>query len=281
MKKIGFIDYFLHEWHADNYPDMIANATNGEYKVCYAYAYTEPPAGCGFKSNAQWAKEHGIELLDSIEEVIEKSDCLVVLSPDNPEMHEELCDLPLKSGKRTYVDKTFAPDKESAIRIFENAKAHGTPCYSTSALRFAAELDEIDTDNIYKIYSEGPASLSVYVIHQIEPIVRLMKSRAKRMMFLGDEAHPSLIIEFADGRYAQLYHRDDADMSFRITTVDKENKAEHHEIKSDYFGRFIKGMIDFFETGVAPVTHEQTIDVIAVRTAAIKAAATPFEWIEL
>ncbi len=281
MKKIGFIDYYLNEWHADNYPQMIAEATNGAYKVCYAYAHIEPSAGSGLKSNAQWAEQHGVELLSSIEEVIEKSDCLVVLSPDNPEMHEELCDLPLKSGKPTYVDKTFAPDKESAIRIFENAEAHGTPCYSTSALRFAAELDEIDASSIYKIYSEGPASLSVYVIHQIEPIVRLMNSRAKRMMFLGDETHPSLIIEFADGRFAQLYHRDDENMSFRITVVDQRNAAKHYEIKSDYFGRFISGMIQFFETGIAPVSHEQTVDVIAVRTAAIQAASKPFEWIEL
>lgn len=281
MKKIGFIDYFLNEWHADNYPDMIKNATNGEYQVCYAYGHVEPPQGCGFLSNAEWAEKHGVELLDTIEEVVEKSDFLIVLSPDNPEMHEELCDLPLKSGKRTYIDKTFAPDKATAERIFAKAEEYNTPCYSTSALRFSAELEEIDTDNIYKIYSEGPASLSVYVIHQIEPIVKLMNSRAKRMMFLGDEAHPSLIIEFADGRYAQLYHRDDETMSFRITTVDKDNKAKHYEIKSDYFGRFINGMIEFFETGVAPVTHEQTIDVIAVRTAAIEAASTPFTWVEL
>ena len=281
MKKIGFIDYYLNEWHADNYPDMIAKATNGEYKVCYAYGHIDPPAESGRKSNAQWAKEHGIELLDSIEEVIEKSDCLVVLSPDNPEMHELLCDLPLKSGKRTYVDKTFAPDKESAIRIFTNAEAHNTPCYSSSALRFASELDEIDTDKIYKIYSEGPNSLSIYVIHQIEPIIRLMNSRAQRIMFLGDELHPSMIIEFADGRYAQLYHRNDENGSFRITAVDKDNNAKYYEILSDFFGNFIKGMVEFFKTGEAPVTHEQTIDVIAVRTAAIQAASTPFEWIEL
>lgn len=281
MKKIGFIDYFLNEWHADNYPEMIKNATNGEYQVCYAWAYRQPPEDWGLKTNEEWAEIHGVELCGSMEEVIEKSDCLIVLSPDNPEMHEELCDLPLKSGKLTYVDKTFAPDKESAIRIFENADAHGTPCYSSSALRFSAELEEIDTENIYKVYSEGPASLSVYAIHQIEPIVRLMNARVKRLMFLGDVVHPSLIIEFEDGRYAQMYHRDDEAMSFRITTVDKDNKAKHYEIKSDYFGRFIKAMVAFFETGVAPVTHEQTIDVIAVRTAAIKAAETPFEWIEL
>ena len=281
MKKIGFIDYYLNEWHADNYPAMIEQATNGEYKVCYAYGHIDPPEGGWQKSNAQWAQDLGIELLDSIEEVVEKSDCLVVLSPDNPEMHELLCELPLKSGKRTYVDKTFAPDKETAIRIFANAEAHNTPCYSSSALRFASELDEIDTDNIYKIYSEGPNNMEIYLIHQIEPIVRLMNSRAKRIMFLGDELHPSMIIEFADGRYAQLYHRNDSTGSFRITTVDQNNNAKYYDIQSDYFGNFIKGMIRFFETGETPVTHEQTIDVMALCSTAIQAAATPFEWIEL
>ena len=133
-----------------------------------------------------------------MEEVIEKSDVLVVLSPDNPEMHEELCDLPLQSGKLCYVDKTFAPDKAAAERIFANAKAHGTKCYSSSALRFSAELNEIDTESICKIYSEGPGTYEIYSIHQIEPIVRLMNARAKRVMFTGDEKHPAMVIEFAD-----------------------------------------------------------------------------------
>ncbi|MBO4411461.1 MAG: hypothetical protein J5794_04670 [Lachnospiraceae bacterium] len=281
MKKIGFIDYVLDEWHANNYPAMIEKATNGAYKVCYAYAYTEPEAGSGLKSSKKWAEEQGVELLGSIEEVIQKSDCLVVLSPDNPEMHETLAKLPLESGKPTYIDKTFAPDKETAIRIFEHADAFHTPCWSSSALRFAAELEEIDTSKIYKIYSEGPASLEIYCIHQIEPIIRLMNARAEKIMFLGDGKHPSMIIGFEDGRYAEMYHRDDPEGSFRLTLVDEANRATVVPIRSDYFGRFIQAMIRFFETAEAPVTHEQTIDVIAVRTAAIRAKDTPFEWVTL
>ena len=131
------------------------------------------------------------------------------------------------------------------------------------------------------MYSEGPGPLEIYSIHQIEPIIRLMNARATRTMFLGDREHPSLIIGFEDGRYAQMYHRDDETSSFRLTVVDVANKAKHYEIKSDYFGLFIRAMIQFFETEKVPVTHEQTIDVIAVRTAAIQACETPFEWIEL
>lgn len=279
MKKIGFIDYFLDEWHANNYPALIEKFSEGEMKVCYAYAHTAAPEGA--VSNEAWAEKMGVELLESIGEVIEKSDYLVVLSPDNPEMHEELCELPLKSGKRTYVDKTFAPDKETAIRIFANAEKHGTPCYSSSALRFSAELEDIDLSKIDKIYSEGPGPLDIYSIHQIEPVVRLMNARAEKIMYLGSKEHPSYMIGFADGRIAQCYHRDDETGSFALNVVDKANRAERYQIQSDYFGRFIQAMLAFFESGTAPVSHEQTIDVIAIRTAVVKACETPYEWIAL
>ena len=279
MKKIGFIDYYLDEWHANNYPKFIDEASNGEYKVCYAYGKIDSPKGG--MTNKEWAETYQVELLDTIEEVIEKSDYLIVLSPDNPEMHEELCELPLQSGKLVYVDKTFAPDKETALRIFANADAHGTKCFSSSALRFSDELKEIDTDKIYKIYSEGPGRIGNYLIHQIEPVIYLMKSRVKRLMFLGDEIHPSLLIEFEDGRHAQIYQRLKGGLGFALTVVDEQNMASRYEIESDFFALFIKAMLRFFDTGEVPVSHEQTVDVMAVRTAAIEACNIPFEWVNL
>lgn len=278
MVKIGFIDYYLDEWHANNYPTFFKEKTNGEYKVCYAYGKINSPNGM---TNKEWSEKYGVELLSSIEEVIEKSDCLIVLSPDNPEMHEELSNLPLKSGKLTYIDKTFALDKATAIRIFENADAHGTRCYSSSALRFAEEWNDINTDEIDKLYSEGPNKFAIYAIHQIEPIVMLMKSRAKRVMFLGNEIHPEMLIEFEDGRYAHMYHRDGLECNFKMTTINKENKASVYEVKSKYFDQFINSLINFFKTGIPPVSHEQTIDVIGIIEAGNKAIKKPFEWVEI
>ena len=279
MKKIGFIDYYLDEWHANNYPKFIKEQSNGRYEVCYAYGMIDSPIGG--MTNKEWSTKHNIPLLDSIEEVIEKSDLLIVLSPDNPEMHLELTDLPLKSGKLCYIDKTFAPDKETAIKIFENADAHGTKCFSSSALRFVTELKEIDTDKIFKIYSEGPGTYDMYSIHQIEPIMSLMKCRVKRIMALSDEAHPSLLIEFEDGRIAQMYHRIDKSYTFSITVCYEDNTADIYKIESSYFSLFIDAMIEFFDTGIVPVPKEQTIDVIAVRAAGFKAFETPYTWINI
>ena len=278
MKKVGFIDYYLDEWHANNYPAMIAEQSGGRYKVTYAYGMIDSPKGG--MTNQEWAAKYGVTLLDSIEAVIENSDVLIVLSPDNPEMHEVLCELPLKSGKPVYVDKTFAPDRETALRIFENAEKHNTPCYSSSALRFSAELDCIDTTKIAKIYSEGPGVYEIYSIHQIEPVIKLMGCRVKRVMGLGNLKHPSLLIEFEDGRLAQIqqYCKDG---DFRITICDDDNEAVHYLIESDFFGFFIKGLIAFFDTSIVPVPHEQTVDVISVRETGMKALKTPYQWIDI
>ena len=276
MVKVGFIDYYLDEWHANNYPEFFRNETNGEFKVCYAYGKIDNPYGI---TNKEWAKMHGIELLETIEEVVQKSDCLVVLSPDNPEMHEELSDIPLKSGKLTYIDKTFAPDKASAVRMFEKAEKHGTKCYSSSALRYATEWKSIDKEKISKIYSAGSGDVKDYAVHQLEPVMMLMECDPKRVMFLGNAENPSYIVEFEDKRFVQCAHIDDSDGAFELTVADKDNNAKNYKAQSDFFSYFIKAMVEFFRTGKEAVPHKQTINVMATIEAATKASKTPFEWV--
>lgn len=276
MIKIGFIDYYLDEWHANNYPELIKKESGGEMVVCYAYGKIDKPDGM---TNTEWAQKNNVELLESIEEVIEKSDRIIVLSPDNPEMHEELCALPLKSKKLVYVDKTFAPDRKTAEKIFAIAEESGTKCYSSSALRFSTELSQIDKDNIHAIHSEGPGTYEMYSIHQIEPIVCLMQCRAKEVMFTGSESHPAMTIRFEDGRCAYMHQS--MELGFRLSIDDNDNNGKVYNIESDFFALFIKNLVEFFEKGEVPVDHSQTIDVIAIREAGLKAMKTPFEWVQV
>lgn len=274
MLKVGFIDYYLDEWHANHYPQYIKEASGGKYEVSFAYGKIDSPIGG--MTNKEWSEKYGIPLLNSIEEVVEKSDRIIVLSPDNPEMHEELCRIPLASGKLVYVDKTFAPDRQAAERIAAHAEKHHTKWFSSSALRFSTELEEIDKASVHRIYSEGPGTYDMYSIHQIEPIVCLMESRAKEVMFIGEKDHPSMLIRFEDGRIAEMHQS--GGLPFRIVADNAENKSKICEIQSDYFMLFIEALVQFFDTGIVPVPNTQTIDVIAIREAGIKAMQTPFCW---
>lgn len=279
MIKVGFIDYYLDEWHANNYPELLKMQSNGEIEVCCAYAEIDSPIGG--MTNVQWSEKYNIPLAKTIKEVIEKSDALVVLSPDNPEMHEKLSDEAVKSGKPVYIDKTFAPTKDAAKRIFEKADKNSTKCYSSSALGFSSELDDICLSEVDAIYSEGSGEFEMYIIHQIEPIVKIMNCAAKRVMYTGNDAHPAVVVEFEDGRFAHLVHRVNDEAGFRYVICDKDNNAKVVNVTSDYFGLFIKALVNFFKTGDIPVEHERTVEVIAIREAAIKARKNPFEWINI
>ncbi|WP_159885877.1 Gfo/Idh/MocA family protein [Paenibacillus puerhi] len=277
MRSIGFIDYFLDEWHANKYPEWIEAASQGKMKVVCAYGKKDSDTGL---SNAAWCAAKGIELLSSIEEVVERSDCLIVLSPDHPEQHEELARLSLQSGKPTYIDKTFAPDRAAALRLFDLAQRHGTPLYSSSALRFATEYREAGREGIDAIASIGPGSYANYSIHQIEPIVSLLGSAAQRVMFIGTPASPALLIEFSGGRQATVRHLS-GDAPFQLAVNYGPAGSAILKPESDFFQLFIRDLIRFFETGQSTVDASETVAVITIIEYGLKAAVAPFQWVEL
>ena len=215
----------------------------------------------------------------TIDELVKKSDALIVLSPDNCEMHEELCQIPLRSGKRCYVDKTFAPDYPTARRIFDIAEQSGTPCYSTSALRFADEYKDIDTASITSLCSWGPNDFNTYSIHQLEPIMMLMKTQPVRVMYLPGENWYSVIIAFQDGRTATLtgYAKGSPFM------MNIAGKTESHllKVESEFFRNFIVELVAFLKTGEVHVPHEQTLAIMAVRGAGLEAIERPGEWVDV
>ena len=89
MKTIGFIDYYLYEFHANAYPGWvkeICGETGRSYTVARAWAEKAVSPVDG-KTNADWTALTGVPVCDTLEEVCEKSDFLVLLSPDNPENH--------------------------------------------------------------------------------------------------------------------------------------------------------------------------------------------------
>jgi len=276
MIKVGFIDYYLDEWHANNYPNWLKEASKGEIEVAYAYGLIDSPHEGG-RTSAQWCAEMGVALCCSMDELIEKSDVLVVLSPDNCEMHEALCQAPLRSGKRTYIDKTFAPDIDTAKRIFAVAEQYGTPCWSTSALRFASEYQGIK--NAGFVASWGPVGFETYSIHQLEPIFMMMGCRAKRVLASCGEGVTTHLFEMEDGRSASVTCIK-AGSPFVCNVVTKEGERVIN-VESNFFMAFIEAVAKFFMDGEVPVSHEETNAIMAAYGAGKEALLHPGQWIEV
>lgn len=61
-------------------------------------------------TSEEWCSKFGAEKCDTIQEVAQKSDALMILSPDNSEFHLPFAKEAFPSGKPVFVDKTFAND---------------------------------------------------------------------------------------------------------------------------------------------------------------------------
>ncbi len=156
MKKIGIVDYYIDEWHSNVYLDLFKRANEElglDCKICYGYA--ELDRFENRLSTSEWCDKNSIEKCDTIEELCEKSDYILILSPANPEKHLGYAETVLKYKKNTYIDKTFAPDLTTAKAIYALGEKYGTKFFSTSALRYAEELDEFVGKNVESLSVTG------------------------------------------------------------------------------------------------------------------------------
>ncbi len=280
MKTIGFIDFYLSEWHANNYPNWIKQASEelGEdFVVKYAWAeqYVSPVDG---RNTDEWCEEFGVEKCETIEEVCEKADYILVLAPSNPETHLRYAEKVLTYKKNTYIDKTFAPDYATAKKMFDIAAEHGTKFFSSSALRYATELEGWDDLNALLILGGG-GNLDEYVVHQVEMLVKLMHVPAKRVRVEAQGDQYVMRVEFIDGRAATMVFSMAFGYSLCFDKGGLDTKFVH--VTSDTFNGLVKDILRFYKTGVLPFDTMQTLEVMKIREALLKGKEKLGEWIEL
>ena len=279
-KKIGFIDYYISEWHANNYPQWIKEAcekAGKDYVVKYAWAeqYVSPLDGV---NTDQWCGKNGCEKCETIEELCEKCDYIFVLSPSNPEKHLEYAREVLKYKKNTYIDKTFTENYEEAKEIFDIAKKNGTKFFSTSALRYADEIR--DMENITNVITTGGGRLlEEYIIHQIEMSEKLLHEEPLSVKVENQGKQHICNIKFANNKNATLIYA--PAYAFTVCAEDSEGNSAFETINSDFFKTMIADILNFFETGECSFDVTQTLYAMKIRTGIIKAKNQPGKWIDL
>ena len=279
-KKIGFIDLFIDEWHANNYPKWIRESALGsEFDGALAWEKYTP---AGKKDLKAWCAEQNVAPASSIEEVVEKCDCICVLAPSNPEVHEELAELPLKSGKPVYVDKPFAPNGDAARRMFDLAAKYNTPLMSSSALRFGNELMELQQKNIGPLFVNtcgGGGNFPEYAIHQIEMIVSLLGTGAKELQICGDDKRLTVAMRYDDGRLANMNYS--AFWGFALNAAAEGEAVAQLNTMSNIFPNLLQKILEFYKSGKNPIPVAETIEIASILDAVVKGMGSYGSWIKI
>ena len=133
---------------------------------------------------AELKDKWGVEFVDSIEALCEKVDAVLLESVDGRPHLAQVRPV-FKAKKRVFVDKPFAASYADAREIVRLSRESGVPFFSSSSLRFAADLQAIRNDDthggIQGAFTFGPENLEPhhpdlfwYGIHAVEMLYTLL-----------------------------------------------------------------------------------------------------------
>src|SRR5437870_1125990 len=218
----------------------------------------------------------GIEIVDSIPKLLEKVDVVLLESVDG-RIHLQEAIPVIKAGKPLFIDKPVAGSLADAIVIYELAKKHNVPCFSTSSVRFAPGIQELlKNEKLGTIagaatwgpcsYQEGTPDMFFYGIHGIEPLYVLMGTGCETVARVQTEDTDLVSGLWKDGRVGTYrgIRKNKADfgaVAFGSKAIVQTGREGGYEELCREIGRF-------FKTGKSPVPADETIEIFAFMEAA-------------
>lgn len=242
--RIGYVDYKLENYHANTFLNIFREQLKDRgASVVGCFGLDQEVARA-------WSAKNGVPLFSTVNELAANVDAFMVLAPGNPETHWTLCEMTLPLAKPTYVDKTFAPDLETAKKIFALAEKHATPMQTTSALRYTNVQDELKQMRQplrHMVAWGGGSSFAEYAIHPLELVISCMGPDALSVMRRGAGDQSQLLINFSDDRTAVVNVYTNADTPF-AATVSTAQETRHIKVDgSKIFINNAAAILDFFE----------------------------------
>lgn len=224
-------------------------------------------------------KAMGVEIVNSIEELLTKADYVLLESVDGRRHLDEAMPV-LKAGKRLFIDKPLSNSLEGAIALFDASKKYKAPMFSASSTRFAPESVAIVKEDeavgdVLGAHTYGPAGrqsghldMAYYGIHGIEALFTLMGTGCKEVTRIDTPTSTSLTGVWSDGRIGVFTATPEGGKSsFGGVVHGSKGVAEKVKILDGYDPLIIE-IITFFKTGAVPVSRKETLEIFAFMAAA-------------
>ena len=115
------------------------------YQVVAAYPYGSKTIKSSYDripGYIEQVKEMGVEIVPSIEELLKKVD-FVLLETNDGNLHLEQAYEVFKAGKPMFIDKPLAATLAQSIAIYQLAREYNVPIFSSSAIRFTPQNQEL------------------------------------------------------------------------------------------------------------------------------------------
>ena len=250
------------------------------YRITAAYptrgSVDFPPSITRLERFTQEISDMGVEIVDSIDKLLQKVDVILLTSVDGRRHLAE--SLPVfEAGKRMFIDKPVAGSLKDAIAIYEAAEKYKVPVFSSSSHRWTRYAEELrqgrlvgkvlgaNTHNSAAIQPTHP-DLFWYGIHGVEMLFTVMGTGCKEVVRVHQPDFDIVVGTWNDGRLG-TYRGVRAGRIINGGTAFGE-EGVHQIGPSEGYRPMLLDIIEFFKTGIVPVRPEETLEICAFMEAA-------------
>ncbi len=224
----------------------------------------------------QLREEFGVEIVDAIESLLPKVDVILLESVDGRPHLAQFRPV-ATAGKPVFIDKPVAGSLADAVEIFDLAKQHNVPVFSSSSLRFSPGIlgmrDNPKLGRVVGCDAYGPCALEEhhpdlfwYGIHGVEMLFTIMGVGCESVTRVQTKGTELVTGVWKGGRVGTFRGIREGKSGYGATVFGEKNVAPAGS--SAGYEPLVVEIVKFFRTGQPPVSAEETLELFAFMEAA-------------
>ena len=222
----------------------------------------------------QLQTNYGVKIVATIEELCQQVDVVMLESVDG-RPHLEQARPVIKAGKPLFIDKPVAGSLRDAVEIYRLAREAKVPVFTSSSYRFYESLVAVQKTNVGDIHaaiSWGPAHLEPhhpdlfwYGIHPTEALFAILGPGCESLSRTITDHTDVITGVWSGGRIGTL-HALKHGGPHKVVVFGSKGIAEQKG--SGDYAPLVREVMKFFQTGVAPVSPEESLAIYTFMEAA-------------
>ncbi|MGI8634671.1 MAG: Gfo/Idh/MocA family protein, partial [Segetibacter sp.] len=182
----------------------------------------------------------------------------------------------IKAGKPLFVDKPVAASLQDVRAIYAAAKQNNVPIFSSSSLRYMESVQEVVKGKVGSVLGAdtfSPATLEKthpdlfwYGIHGVEILFAVMGAGCKEVRRVHTDNTDVVVGIWKDGRVGTFRGTRTGTHDYGGTVYGNKGNVCLGPFKG--YDNLLVQILDFFKTGKAPVSPEETLEIYAFMDAA-------------
>ncbi|HEY1010213.1 MAG: Gfo/Idh/MocA family protein [Daejeonella sp.] len=279
--RVGIIGLSV---HTEAFSEMLNVETNnpdisGFMVVAIYHPKGNPDVEFKAESLATWtenSKKRGIQLVDSVDKLLEMSDVVMLETNDGRPHLEQLMPV-FKARKPVFIDKPIAANLKDVITILNEARKYNVPVFSSSSLRYVSSAQEIRNGKVGRVLGAdaySPASLQEahtdmfwYGIHGVESLYTIMGGvGCQQVTRTHSEGADVIVGTWEGGRIGVFRGIRTGSKGYGGTAFGEKGIANLGTFEG--YRPLLVAVIEFFRTGKSPVSLEETLEIYAFMEAA-------------